>query len=99
MNTLTEHPTVTLEGRTYVMLPLEAYQKLTGKARIPESPYTPFEIVTRQIGEGVSKAKAWREYLGLTQREVAERLGVSQAALSKLEHQTRPRRTTLERLA
>ncbi|MBS3966892.1 MAG: helix-turn-helix transcriptional regulator [Truepera sp.] len=74
--------------------PLEEYNRLTGHPRIPESPYTPFEVVTRHIDEGISKAKAWREYLGLTQQQVAKR-----AALSKLEKQKRPRRATLERLA
>jgi predicted transcriptional regulator len=79
--------------------PLEEYNRLAGSPRIPESPYTPFEVVTRHIDEGISKAKVWREYLGLTQQQVAERMGNSQAALSKLEKQKRPRRATLERLA
>jgi DNA-binding XRE family transcriptional regulator len=100
MSTPTEHPTVTVEGRTYVMLPVEEYNRLVAASpRIPESPYIPFEVVTRHIDEGISKARAWREYLGLTQQQVAERMGISQAALSKLEKQQRPRRATLERLA
>ena len=60
---------------------------------------TPWQVAERHIFEGVSKAKAWREYLGLSQEEVATRLGVSQAALSKTENAKRPRAETLARLA
>jgi len=44
-------------------------------------------------------AKAWREHLGLTQAEVAARLGISKAAYSKLENSTRQRPSTRRRLA
>jgi DNA-binding XRE family transcriptional regulator len=96
----TDYPTITLEGRTYVMLPVEDFTKLQGKAPwIPEGDATPLEVVRRHIEDNVSKARAWREYLGLTQAEVAARMGISQAALSQLENQKRPRRASLEKLA
>ena len=45
-------------------------------------------------------ARAWREYLGLTQKEVAGRMGITQAALSQMEAgEKRLRKTTLEKLA
>jgi transcriptional regulator with XRE-family HTH domain len=53
----------------------------------------------RHIERGVSSARAWREYLGLSQEEVAGRMGISQAALSQIENAKRPRRETLERLS
>ena len=44
--------------------------------------------------------KAWRLYLGLTQKEVAQRAGISQAALSQMEKNSNELRTaTLEKLA
>ena len=43
--------------------------------------------------------RPWREYLGLTQHEVAARIGISQAALAQIERSKRPRKVTLQRLA
>jgi len=51
------------------------------------------------IEGGASKARAWREYLGLSQQVIAERMEISQAALSQIENSKRPRRATLIRLA
>lgn len=47
-----------------------------------------------------SAIRAWREYLGLTQKEVADKMGVSQAALSQMESgEKKLRKATLEKLA
>ncbi|MFH1156913.1 MAG: helix-turn-helix transcriptional regulator [Pseudomonadota bacterium] len=44
--------------------------------------------------------KAWRVHLGLTQKEVAKRAGISQAALSQMEkNENTLRNATLEKLA
>ena len=44
--------------------------------------------------------RAWREHIGITQRELAARIGVSQAAVAKLEKpNAKPRRATLEKIA
>lgn len=44
--------------------------------------------------------RAWREHIGITQRELAARIGVSQAAVAKLEKpNARPRHATLEKIA
>jgi transcriptional regulator with XRE-family HTH domain len=59
----------------------------------------PLPVVRRHIEDGVSMARAWRDYLGLSQAEVAERMGITQAALSQVERAKRHRRETLERLA
>jgi len=43
--------------------------------------------------------RAWREHVGITQRELAARIGVSQAAVAKSEKpNARPRRATLEKI-
>ena len=50
--------------------------------------------------DGKSLPRAWREHLGLTQKEVAARMGISQAALSQIEApESKPQRATLEKLA
>ena len=58
----------------------------------------PHAVVSATV-DGASPMKAWREHLGLTQAEVASRLGVSQAAYAQTESAARPRRTTIQRVA
>ncbi len=58
----------------------------------------PHAVVSATV-DGATPMKAWREHLGLTQGEVAIRLGVSQSAYAQTESAARPRRTTLRRVA
>jgi DNA-binding XRE family transcriptional regulator len=96
----TDYPTLTLEGRTYVVVPAEEFAELTdGGAWVPAGDNVPWPVVKRHVEGGVSMARAWREYLGLTQQEVAERMGITQAAISQTEAQERPRAATLRKLA
>ncbi len=103
MTTLTEVQTLTIQGRSYALVPTDVLREhapqLLGSPRIPEDPYIPWEVVKRSIGEEVSMARAWREYLNLSQEEVAARMGVSQASLSQTEAAKRPRKATLEKVA
>ena len=60
----------------------------------------PNEVVGAVIEGGKTTVRAWREYLGLTQEELAAKAGMTQAALSQIEsgeHKTR--KTTREKLA
>ena len=60
----------------------------------------PNEVVGRTIIDGVTPSRAWREYLDLTQSEVAERAGMSQAALSQIESgEHKPRKATRAKIA
>lgn len=58
----------------------------------------PHAVVSATV-DGVPPMKAWREYLGLTQAEVAARLAISQSALAQLELFANPRKSTLRRVA
>ena len=42
---------------------------------------------------------AWREHFGLTQAEVAARIGINQAAYAQMERVKQPRKATLEKVA
>jgi transcriptional regulator with XRE-family HTH domain len=42
---------------------------------------------------------AWREHFGLTQSEVASRIGITQAAYAQMERVKQPRKATLEKVA
>ena len=100
MSELTDFPTLKLEGRTYVLVPLEEFAEMTeGEQSRTEGDAVPWSIVRRHIEEEVSMTRAWREHLGLTQAEVAERIGISQPALSQIEKQRRPRKVTLQKVA
>jgi len=50
--------------------------------------------------QGLSLVRAWREHLGLTQEEVARRMGVTRPAYAQMEAKgVRPRVPTLKKIA
>lgn len=59
----------------------------------------PSEVVSLIFDNGFTPARAWREYLQLTQEECSRKLGISQAAYSQLETSNNPRKTTRNKLA
>lgn len=68
--------------------------------RIPEGGAVPHEVVERHIEQDISYLRAWREYLGYTQAEVALRAGITQAALSQMENgESKLRKSTRQKLA
>jgi transcriptional regulator with XRE-family HTH domain len=57
-------------------------------------------VVSIHIDQGITYLRAWREYLGFTQAELAEKAGITQAALSQIENgESRLRKATKEKLA
>jgi predicted DNA-binding protein (UPF0251 family) len=58
----------------------------------------PHEVVSR-IVDGATPIRAWREYLSLTQDEVAKRMGISQPAFAQQETVATPRKATREKIA
>lgn len=70
---------------------------------LPESehgPLIPHGVVRRNAIDGVSMIQAWREHRGLTQSDLANRMGVTQSAVSQMERTgARPHRATLEKAA
>jgi len=51
---------------------------------VPDSG-VPHAVVELHLDHDMTYLRAWREYLGLTQAEVAAKAGISQAALSQME--------------
>ncbi len=49
----------------------------------------PHEVVRAVVKNEYSWARAWREYLGLTQKEVAEKMGIAQTDYIKMEDSTK----------
>lgn len=58
----------------------------------------PHGVVSRTV-DGATPLRAWREYLGLTQSQVAERLGISQSAYAQQEKSDRLRKSSREKIA
>ncbi|MCG3462216.1 helix-turn-helix domain-containing protein [Xenorhabdus bovienii] len=59
----------------------------------------PHEVISIMVDEETTLHAAWRIYRGLSQTEVAEKLGIKQAAVSQFEKSERPRQATLDKLA
>lgn len=67
--------------------------------RIPRGDSIPNEVVNLMFDQKITLARAWREYLGLTQDEVAAKMGITQSALAQMETSTKPRKATRQKLA
>lgn len=84
----------------FAVLPWKEYQDLLMKAGKQDADvWFPNEIV-KANARGDSLLKAWREYRGLTQAELAEAAAMKQPALARLENSgSTPRAATVARLA
>jgi transcriptional regulator with XRE-family HTH domain len=56
-------------------------------------------VVNKVINKDMTPLRAWREHLGLTQTEVARRLGISQSAYAQQEAKEPVRKSTREKIA
>jgi DNA-binding XRE family transcriptional regulator len=101
------HPTV-LEScgkPAFVVLPYDEYMALIGQRhgntrRVPADGTIPHEVVELMVANDWSIVRAWREYLGITQVEMAKRLGIRQPTYVGMEAPgARPRRSTRLRIA
>jgi len=88
------------DGTELVIITAEEYKRLLAAAEELEDiadaerisgqiaagePTIPGEVVNLMITEGLNPVAAWRRHRGLSQVELAERAGVSQAAVARLE--------------
>ncbi|EOV0590503.1 helix-turn-helix domain-containing protein [Cronobacter sakazakii] len=102
------------EGKPeYVVIPYELYLSLLTQLEDNETlmPLSfemsdendvtvPHEVVGISVEQNVSLQAAWRIWRGLSQQDVAEKLGISQSAVSQLESpDSRPQKRTREKLA
>lgn len=101
------HPTILeADGKpAFVVLPYDEYLLLTGgkpveKARVPADDSVPHEVMRMQVKNDWSLIRAWREHLGITQTEMASRLGIRQPSYAAMEAlDAKPKKTTRERIA
>lgn len=80
----------------FVLVPYDEYISSYRDEKV----YFPHEVVELHAIEGKSIIRAWREYKKLSQREMAERIRISQSAYSQMEKtDARLRKSTLEKIA
>jgi len=103
MTAPTEYQTIEYNGQlAFVLVPWDQFNKVRPLLEVEKALATgiPQEVVEAHVLDGVSMIRAWREYLRITQAELAAKLGVSQAAVAKFEKSSgRPRRATLNQIA
>ena len=101
MNAHTENVQILRDANghpTFAILPFAQYQALVhGKDKF--EPGIPNAVVNAVFEREISTIAAWREHLRLTQAEIAERMGISQAAFAQMETAKRPRKATLAKIA
>ncbi|SCC64733.1 helix-turn-helix domain-containing protein [Kosakonia oryziphila] len=98
--------------RVSAVVPIELFEKLTRDSDLDElyepvqfdddtSPDTryPNEVINILSEKNCTMQAAWRIYRGMTQKQVADALGITQATVSEFEKSERPRRDNIERLA
>ena len=85
MNTPTNHQIIKNANGTpaFVVLPYEEYRQIFHP--IDSETGVPSEVVNLAFDNNYSALRAWREYLCLTQEEVAKKLGISQSAYCQQE--------------
>jgi predicted transcriptional regulator len=84
-----------LDGKpAFVVIPYGDYIA----ERNVERELIPHDVVSRTV-DGATPVRAWREHLGLTQAEVAKRLGISQSAYAQQEVSERLRKVSREKIA
>ena len=98
-----QHQIINQGGKpAFAVIPYDEYLELMAQtgARSDEEVLLPHEVVKLSTLGGMSLIRAWREHLGLTQGEIARRMGISQPAYAKFEAKdAQPRVVTCKRIA
>ena len=97
MNARTEFQIIVgADGKpAFVVVPYDQFRRMRGGF----TRGTPNEVVNLAYERGVSPMAAWREHFNLTQAEVADRIGITQAAYAQMERVKQPRKATMEKVA
>ena len=98
MNARTEFPIIVGQvGKlAFVVVPYEQFRRMKGG-------FTQGTVLNEAVNfafeRGVSAMAAWREHFGLTQSEVASRIGIAQAAYAQMERVKSPPKAAPEKVA
>lgn len=82
----------------YAVVPFDDFKRLLAAAGEAD-PTIPHAVLSATV-DGASPLRAWREHLGVSQADIADRMGISQSAYSQMEaSHDRLRKNTRERIA
>ena len=82
----------------FAVLPFADYQALLHN-KPKAGPGIPAAVVGLAMDNEWSAARAWREYLNLTQTDVAQRMGITQGSYVQLEAKKAVRKSSREKIA
>ena len=103
MNTPIGYQTIEHRGHpAFVLVPWDDWKRIQHllEAEKARAHGIPQEVVEANVLRNESLIKAWREYLCITQKELADRMNVSQAAVAKFERAgVRLRTVTIKKIA
>ncbi|HEO9046096.1 TPA: helix-turn-helix domain-containing protein, partial [Enterobacter kobei] len=77
----------------------ELYDTVQNEAGASDGVRYPNEVINILSERNCTMQAAWRIYRGMTQKQVADSLGIKQGTVSEFEKSERPRKDNLERLA
>jgi len=99
MSTHTNVQIITQGGKpAFAVVPYDQWIEMTGEKRV--NVYIPHEVVGLQLKQELSLIAAWRRYKKLSQAELGDRLGISQAAVAQIESkESKPQKETLRKIA
>jgi len=104
-NTLTDSVQILRDAGghpAFAVLPFDRYQALVKgrvKSRAKAEPGIPAAVVDLAMDNDWSAAHAWREFYGLTQTDLAQRMGITQGAYAQLEAKKTIRKSSREKIA
>jgi len=80
----------------FAVVPYDEFRQLIALYELDSTVTIPNEVVKKHSIEGLSILRAWREYLNLTQEDMATRLNVSQGSVAQHEKvSSKPQHSTL----
>lgn len=96
-----KHQIIKKDGKPlFVLVPYEQYIKTMHRLDGDDEATIPHKVVELNVLGNKSPVRAWREYKGLLQKQVADALGISQAAYSQMEKSgANLRPETIEKIA
>lgn len=102
MKAPTEYQTIYHDGQpAFVLVPVADFERvrpLLERRSVRDA--IPQAVVEAHVLHDMPLIRAWREYLGLTQEDVAQQAHMQQPALARLERgDSTPRKATLTKLA
>lgn len=100
MKAPTEVQIINQDGKpAFVVLPYDQYLALMNQWDDAQV-YIPHDVVGLCVKKGMSLLAAWRTYKGMSQSELATRMGVSQPAVAQMEKiGSKPQKRTLIKAA